>query len=121
MGGTFKSPPASTTWGSSGSSVGGVGTDGGMWVKTNNGNGWGGWESLGGTFWHAPPSYTTWGSGTRSIYGVGSDYGVWYKTYTGNGWGGWNSLGGVFISQVIVISRASGYMDVYGVGENEEV
>lgn len=63
----------------------------------------------------------SWGTNQRSIVGVGTDRGLWMKTWSGNSWGGWQSLGGTFISIVIAISRAPGYMNVYGIGSDQQV
>lgn len=121
MGGSFSTPPTSTSWGSNSMSVAGVGTDGAMWTRTNTGSGWGSWESLGGTFTNAPPSMTNWGNNQRAVCGVGSDRGLWMRFYSGGSWGGWQGLGGTFISSVIIISRGSGFLDLFGIGSDQQV
>ncbi|MGD0109095.1 MAG: hypothetical protein ABSC06_34435 [Rhodopila sp.] len=88
------------------------------------GPGWGGWESLGGTFnSSSSPVVVSWGSGRLDIFGLGIDNAMYHNWWdasgvTGPGWGGWESLGGVFnsSSSPATVSWGSGRLDIFGFG-----
>ncbi len=82
-----------------------------------DGQRWGGWESLGGSFPSSTPSSVSWGENRLDIFSVGNNGAVWHKWWDGRRWGGWESLGGFFSNPSLSsVSWGPNRIDVFGIG-----
>lgn len=66
-----------------------------MWTRQySNTNGWGSWQSLGGTFSSAP-GVVQWPSGGGACFGRGTDGNIWRRDWSSSGsWGSWQNMMG---------------------------
>jgi hypothetical protein len=95
------------------------GTDNALWNQwqTAAGNGWSGWNSLGGVLTSAPVVAAN-EDGRLEVFARGTDNALWnqWQTAAGNGWSGWNSLGGVLTSAPVVAANEDGRLEVFARG-----
>jgi hypothetical protein len=96
LGGVSLYGPAAVTSGTT-SFVFVVGGDGALYMRTENGYGWGPWTSLGG-YLTSSPAAASLGDGHLRVFGRGADNGLWTREFAGGSWSAWSYLGGVITS-----------------------
>jgi hypothetical protein len=100
LGGICTSSPAAVAWSSSyfRQDVFVRGSDGAVWWKYYQNDGWSGWQSLGGKLAPgAAPAVASWSAGRLDVFVEGQEGNLWHKGYDG-AWSGWQNLGGKLTS-----------------------
>jgi hypothetical protein len=98
-----------------------VGTDSGIWVRTQSANGsWsGGWQGLGGIAGQLAVTSNVWGY--QDVFVTGSDHGVWMRSEIGPGqWTNWTGLGGSWKS-ITAGTTAGGTEQLFAVDGNKAI
>ena len=123
LGGTLTSGPGAISWSSSRLDVFGRGTNGAIYsTNWNNGVGWSGWYSIGGSAYPgSSPDVASWGANRLDVFVRGNDSGLYHAHWDGSGWYGWEDLGGTLISSPAAVSWGPNRIDVVAVGTNHRL
>src|SRR5690606_25698360 len=76
------------------------------------GQGWQGWESLGGVLTSAP-AVSSWQTNRLDVFGRGTDNALYHKWWDGSRWSEWENLGGVLTSSPGAVSWGPNRIDVF--------
>jgi hypothetical protein len=74
-----------------------IGGDHQLYMRADNGYGWGMWTSLGG-YLTGSPAVASLGDGHLRVFGRGGDNELWTREFNNGGWTGWTYLGGILTS-----------------------
>ena len=93
-------------------------SDGGLWHRYVQDEGWSGWESLGGVL-NSGPDVSSWAEGRLDVFALDTAYKLRHKWYVrGQGWSGWENLGAptglTLVSAPSAVSWGEGRIDVFG-------
>jgi len=116
--------PAVSSWAADRLDVFAIDSNSAVEHRSWSGNGWSGWESLGGTLFGSPAA-VSWGPNRIDLFGIGTDGNVWHKWWGGSSWSGWASEIGApppgIAGSPAVSSWGSGRLDVFVVGKDGAV
>lgn len=120
IGGVSTSAPAIASWAPNRLDVFYRGSDGSLrhiW-NDNNGQGWVGWENLGGVIAGdhpqlAGPAAVAWDQNRLDVFVRGTDSAIWHLYWNGSGWSSWEWLGGPFSFGAGVSSWGPNRLDVF--------
>ena len=84
------------------------------------GDGWSGWENLGGTLTSAP-TVASWQRNRLDVFARGTDQSLFHKYWNGRQWSNWSSLGGNLTSAPAAVSWGPNRIDVFARGQNQDL
>jgi Astacin (Peptidase family M12A) len=122
------SDPAVVSWGAGRSDLV-VSRSGTIYIKTFS-SAWGTWQSLGApaSTPSSAPAIASWGTNRLDVFVRGADNQLYWKKCTascngaGGTWSAWQAIkGGTFKGKPTVVSRASGYLDVFVHGMDDRL
>ena len=84
-------------------------------IYPDAGQGWSGWESLGGVCRHGV-TVSSWAANRLDCFVVGTDSAMWHRWWDGSAWRGWESLGGICTSAPAAVSWGPNRIDAFVIG-----
>jgi hypothetical protein len=113
FGGSLTDSPVAISWGAPRIDVFARGTDGAVYHKYNNGNGWNaGLESLGGGI-IGSPAVSTWGPNRLDVFVRGGNNTLFHKWFDGATWTDYEAVAGNLSTPPAAVSWQPGRLDVF--------